>query len=108
MSEPLWHLYILDCDGSALYTGISTDPQRRLLEHRQADPGAAKFTRRHRRLALVYSVPVGSRSLALKLEKRLKSLSRQRKQAIIEAGPSLPVLLKTLGLDENGSTAEQD
>lgn len=77
----VWHLYLLDCDGR-LYTGISTDPARRLRQHRAAGARAARFTRGAERLELIWQVPVGSRSLAQRAEYRLRRLPRRVKLAI--------------------------
>ncbi len=77
----LWHLYLLDCDGR-LYTGISTDPARRLQQHRAAGSRAARFTRGAERLELIWYVEVGSRSLAQRAEYRLRRLPRRVKLAI--------------------------
>ncbi|TVS14453.1 MAG: GIY-YIG nuclease family protein [Gammaproteobacteria bacterium] len=76
-----WHLYLLDCDGR-VYTGISTDPARRLKEHRAAGTRSARFTRGAERLELIWQVEVGSRSLAQKAEYRLRRLPRREKLAI--------------------------
>jgi putative endonuclease len=100
MPQDVWHLYILDCDGTALYTGISTDPERRLDEHRQAGTEAAKSLRRYARLRRVYSLAVGPKPLALKLERRIKSLSRSDKQSLISSAPSLDELLELLKLHD--------
>jgi len=102
MTHDLWYLYILDCDGTALYTGISIDPERRLAEHRQAGPEAAKSLRRHDSLRLAYSLKVGPKPLALKLERRIKSLSRSDKQSLITSAPCLDELLELLSLNERG------
>ena len=92
-----WHLYILDCDGR-FYTGIATDPQRRLAEHRSGNARGAKFTRTARSHALVYSVPLGDRSIALRAEARVKKLSRIRKEELVREAPSRQALLASLDL----------
>ncbi len=76
-----WQLYLLDCDGR-LYTGISTDPARRLEEHRAGKSRGARFTRGSRQLQLIWQVHVGNRSLAQAAEHRLRRLPRDRKLAI--------------------------
>ena len=62
-----WWIYILDCDGR-LYTGVTTDPERRLREHRAGRTRAARFTRGATSAELRYAVAVGGRSLALQAE----------------------------------------
>ncbi|PKM22102.1 MAG: endonuclease [Gammaproteobacteria bacterium HGW-Gammaproteobacteria-14] len=95
MSETPWWLYLLDCDGR-LYTGISTDPQRRYQEHLSGGPKGARFTRAATQVSLLWSAEIGDRSLALRAEHRLRKLPRTRKLAVIEAsldGPAIKTLL---------------
>lgn len=94
---PCWWLYLLDCDGR-LYTGISTDPSRRLREHQQGGSRGARFTRAARAVTLCWQVPVGSRSLALRAEYRLRRWPRADKLALISAAPAPAQLLIQLGL----------
>ena len=86
-----WHLYLLDCDGR-LYTGISTDPERRLLEHRRGGMRGARFTRGASRLDLLWQIRVGDRSLAQRAEYQLRRLKREDKLAITRLAPSWPEL----------------
>ena len=95
--SPQWWLYILDCDGR-LYTGISTDPERRYREHLAGGTRAAKFARSGRRLEMKYRVALGSRALAQKAEYRVKRISRQEKQALLKQAPGPRALLALLGL----------
>ena len=96
-TAPCWWLYLLDCDGR-LYTGISTDPIRRLREHQSGGARAAKFSRSSRHIDLKYSVPVGERGLALSIEYHIKQQSRQCKLAIVQQQPDLSALINLLGL----------
>ncbi|MCC5886872.1 MAG: GIY-YIG nuclease family protein [Gammaproteobacteria bacterium] len=80
--SPLWHLYVIDCDGR-LYTGISTDPIRRLHEHRSGGRRSARFTRGARKLDLLWHLPVGDRALAQRAEYRLRRLQRADKLSVI-------------------------
>jgi len=94
---PLWWIYLLDCDGR-LYTGITTDPDRRLREHRAGRSRSARFTRGARSVELRYAVAVGERSLALRAEHRLKRLPRTEKLKLCEQSPSAAALLMQLSL----------
>jgi putative endonuclease len=78
-----WSVYIIRCDDRYLYTGISTDVKRRVDEHSAGDSRAAKFTKPFSSIELVYEVVIGSRSLASKIEYKIKKLSRQKKEFII-------------------------
>ncbi|HEX6927853.1 MAG TPA: GIY-YIG nuclease family protein [Gammaproteobacteria bacterium] len=95
-----WHLYILDCDGR-FYTGIAKDPGRRLEEHRAGNRRGAKFTRGAGSHELVYAVAIGSRSLALRAEARVKKLSRLQKEDIVRRAPSRDALLSYLSISED-------
>ena len=77
MAERVWWLYVLECEGGALYTGITVDVARRLLQHRRGT--AAAYTRTRPPLRLVGAVNVGTRSDALKLEYAFKQLPASEK-----------------------------
>ena len=81
----MYHLYILKCADSSLYTGITTDLERRLEEHNNTKLGA-KYTSMRRPVELVYSASFENRSLASKEEYRVKNLSREEKLEIIKNG----------------------
>ena len=55
-----WYLYLLECEDGSLYTGITTDFDRRFAEH-LSDKGA-RYTRSHPPQRLLAAVPGGSRS----------------------------------------------
>ena len=78
--ENTWHLYILRCKDGTLYTGITTDVEKRFAAH-QSGKGA-KYTRGRGPLELVYREQCGSHSDALKRELAVKSLTREQKQAL--------------------------
>jgi putative endonuclease len=92
MTAAIWHIYILDCDGR-LYTGISVDPQRRLAEHRAGAGRGARFTRGAERIEMRYQLALDSRSEALRIEYRIKRLSRAAKLALIAECPDRKTLL---------------
>jgi putative endonuclease len=75
-------LYILQCSDGTLYTGITTDMERRLHEHNDS-PIGAKYTRARRPVTLVYSAVFADRSLATTEESRIKKLSRAEKLEMI-------------------------
>ncbi len=77
-----WFLYMIRCKGNVLYTGITTDVERRFKEH-QAGKGA-KFLRGKTPLTLVYQITVGNLSEALKEELRIKKLSKALKEKMIK------------------------
>ena len=84
--EHTWYLYILRCKDDTLYTGITTDVEKRLEAHRAGR--GAKYTRGRIPLELVYREPCGTHSMALKRELQVKALTREEKQKLI-AGKNL-------------------
>ena len=80
--ETTWYLYILRCKDSTLYTGITTDVEKRFEAH-QSGKGA-KYTRGRGPLELVYRETCGTYSDALKRECAVKELSRLQKQDLID------------------------
>ena len=82
MTEQTWKLYILRCRDGSLYTGITTDVQKRFVAH-QSGKGA-KYTRGRGPLELVYEEDCGDHSAALKREVEIKRLSKEEKLKMIE------------------------
>ena len=80
--ETIWHLYILRCKDGSLYTGITTDVEKRLEAHRAGR--GAKYTRGRSPLELVYREECGTHSHALKRELELKALAREQKLLLIQ------------------------
>ena len=78
----MWNLYILRCKDGSLYTGITTDVEKRLEAHRSGK--GAKYTRGRGPLELVYREECGDHSAALKREAEIKRLSREEKLKLIE------------------------
>ena len=79
--ETTWYLYILRCGDGTLYTGITTNVEKRLETHRSGK--GAKYTRGRNPLELVYRENCGSHSNALKREAAVKKLSREQKETLI-------------------------
>lgn len=79
--ETVWYLYILRCGDGTLYTGITTDVEKRLEAHRAGK--GAKYTRGRSPLELVYRETCGSHSDALKRESAVKKLTREQKEQLI-------------------------
>ena len=79
-----WYVYIVECSDGSLYTGITTDVNRRLLEHNYSFK-SAKYTRSRRPVRLVWSKEVANRSEASKEEARIKKLKRASKLELIKS-----------------------
>ena len=78
-----WYVYILRCADKTLYTGITTDEDRRLIEH-NGEKSITKYTRARQPVAMVYKEHTESRSSAGKREVFIKSLSRTQKLSLIK------------------------
>ena len=70
-------IYILECADQTLYTGYTTDLERRVREHNSGS--GAKYTRGRRPVELVYSEEYATRSKAQQREYEIKQYSRQEK-----------------------------
>jgi len=77
-----WSLYIIEASDASLYTGITTDVDRRFDEHSQGPRGARYFNGRNP-LRIVYREDGHSRSSASRREAEIKKLSRGQKQHMI-------------------------
>jgi putative endonuclease len=73
--------YILECSDGTYYTGWSTDPERRLKQHNHGT--GARYTRSRRPVQLVYVEELTDKVAALKRERAIKALPRQKKQELI-------------------------
>ncbi|HFT5242627.1 TPA: GIY-YIG nuclease family protein [Yersinia enterocolitica] len=86
MTDSPWYLYLLRTASGMLYTGITTDVARRMAQH-QSGKGA-KALRGKGTLTLVFHCDAGDRSTALKLEYRVKQLTKQQKEKLVINQPS--------------------
>ena len=82
VSATAWFVYMLRCADGSLYTGITTDVDRRVAEHNGDGVLAARYTRSRRPVELVYVEAAASRSEAARREAAIKRLDRARKLAL--------------------------
>lgn len=82
-NESVWSVYLVRARNGLLYTGIATDVARRVTEHAQARGKGAKWLRGRGPLRLVFEKPIGKKGLALRVESRIKKLTKARKEALI-------------------------
>ncbi len=78
-------VYLLRCSDGSLYTGWTTDVQRRLAAHSAGT--ASRYTRSRRPVEIAAVLPVADRSAALREEARIKRLPRAAKQRLIDGLP---------------------
>jgi putative endonuclease len=78
LAEVAWFVYIVECMDKTLYTGVTTDVERRVREHNSSDRGA-KYTRSRRPVRLVYIEIVNGKQEAFRREREIKTMSRAQK-----------------------------
>lgn len=77
---------MLRCVDNSIYTGITTDVKRRMNEHFNPCNKTARYTRTHKPLKLEAVWQTYTKSNALKLEYRIKQLSKVHKENLINNG----------------------
>ena len=79
-----WFLYLIRCKNGKLYTGITTDVERRFAEHKSNDKRGSKYLRGKAPLTLVMKKKIASKSMALKIEAKVKKLSKIKKEMLVD------------------------
>ncbi|KAB1197533.1 MULTISPECIES: GIY-YIG nuclease family protein [Haloferax] len=75
-------VYVLQCTDGSLYTGYTTDVERRVAEHNAGD--GAKYTRGRTPVELVHVEEYDSKSKAMSREYEIKQLRREQKLSLVE------------------------
>ena len=76
----MWYVYILECKDGSLYTGVTTDVERRFKEHHAK---TAHYTSSHPPKRIVHQESFDSKPIAFKREAQIKRLTRKKKLALI-------------------------
>ncbi|MFB6129787.1 MAG: GIY-YIG nuclease family protein [Salinigranum sp.] len=76
------YVYVVACSDGSLYTGYTTDPERRVREHNAGD--GAKYTRGRTPVRLVHVERFDSKSRAMSREYEIKQLSRAEKERLVD------------------------
>ena len=76
------YVYVLECVDGTLYTGYTTDVDRRVREHNAGD--GAKYTRGRTPASLVHTESFDSKSAAMSREYEIKQLSRAEKERLVD------------------------
>jgi putative endonuclease len=82
MGEKVWFVYIIENEKGHLYTGITTDIERRFQEHATSSKGA-KFFKTGAPVKIVFKKKFPDRSLATKFECKVKKMTRPEKLKLI-------------------------
>ncbi len=80
----MYYVYVLRCKDNSLYTGVTTDFNKRFSEHSTKSPLAAKYTKSRQAVGVEALWTAPDRSLAQKLEYRIKRLSKMQKEELIK------------------------
>ena len=78
----MYYTYILECNDETLYTGSTTDIERRLKQHNELKAGA-HYTKIRRPVKLVYLETYATQSEAMKREAFIKTLTKEKKLALL-------------------------
>ncbi len=78
----MYFVYILECADGTLYTGITTDTERRFLEHKDGKGG--HYTRAHKPVKILYTEEHENRSSALKREAEIKKMPLAEKTELVQ------------------------
>jgi predicted GIY-YIG superfamily endonuclease len=76
-----YYVYILRCKDGSYYTGHAKDVEKRFEMHKKGR--GARYTRMHEPEKLVYTEEFESRGEAMRRERRIKTLSHNKKQQLI-------------------------
>lgn len=79
----MYTVYILKTSKNTLYTGITNNLEKRLLEHKNKGKKSAKYMRSFDSFKLVHTEKLNSKSEALKREAQIKNLTRKEKDCLI-------------------------
>lgn len=78
----MYFVYLIECSDKSIYTGITTDIERRFREHSLGRGGA--YTRSKRVKKVLYTEQYPTRNEALKREAQIKSWRREKKLNLIK------------------------
>lgn len=77
-----WTLYIIECRDGSLYTGITTDLEKRLEMHNKGK--ASKYTRSRKPVQIIHTEIFNNESSARKREAGIKKMTRKSKMGLIK------------------------
>jgi len=80
----MYYTYMIRCKDNSLYTGITTDIERRFSEHSEKDEKGAKYTKSHDVVKIEAVWETQNRSDASRLEYSLKHIAKIKKEEIIK------------------------
>ncbi|MCY3768199.1 MAG: GIY-YIG nuclease family protein [Gammaproteobacteria bacterium] len=81
--SPDWFVYMVRCRDGSLYTGISTNVERRIREHNFDDRKGSRYVRSKRPVTLVYQEGCADRSFASIREFQIRKMNKTAKEKLI-------------------------
>jgi len=84
----MWFVYVVRCADQSLYTGVTTDAEKRLAAHNRGQ--GARYTRTRRPVELVYLEPAADRSAAQRRESEIKRMPAAAKLRMVAEGTASP------------------
>lgn len=81
-----YYTYIIRCEDNSLYTGMTNDLRKRMEEHFKKEKEGAKYTKSHQAKIVEAAWQSKEKSLACKLEYRIKTLKKSEKERLINHG----------------------
>ena len=90
----MYYVYMLRCGDNSIYTGITTDLDRRMSEHFSKGEKCAKYTMHHSAQKLEIAWKTEDRKLASKLEYNIKKLNKIKKEELVNKRKSLYDIFK--------------
>lgn len=76
-----YFVYLLECADKSIYTGITTDVERRFAEHKNIN--GSHYTRAHGARRILHTEKYPTRSAALRREAEIKRWSRKKKLGLV-------------------------
>ncbi len=100
MSDRPWFLYMIRCADGSLYTGISTDVERRFAEHCSGRAPGARYLRGRGPLEMVFRCAAGDRAMASRLEYRVKRMTVAEKRRLVSGRSDIRECLQEVDSSE--------
>ena len=89
----MYYTYMIRCEDNSIYTGMTSNLEKRINEHLSKNKNGAKYTKSHNAIKLETAWKSKDKSLACQLEYQIKQLSKQQKENLI-SGEKLVTYLK--------------
>ncbi len=86
-TDKIYFIYVIRCNNNSLYTGITTNFQKRIKEHNTGT--GAKYTRNRGPFVLELLLKAHGRSTATKIELFIKSLKKEKKEVLIRTSQNI-------------------